>query len=315
MKILVMGAGAVGGYFGGVLSKSGEEVTFVARGQHLEAINRDGLRVESVASGDFTVPPPAIERPDGRWKADLALLCVKSYHNQQAMETMKPAVGDGTAILTLQNGIGSGDRLASIFGREKVLLGAAYIEAMRRAPGVVAEVGGPCRIVFGEEDGRKTERVVGIRDTLRRAGIEAQLSSEVLKELWNKLILICALSGMTCITRASAAEVLDSPESLDLTWRVMREAEAVGRAKGINLSDDIVESTMAYFQRFKHELVSSMQRDLESGNPIEVGVLNGSIASSGKDVGVPTPVNDFIVACLAVVDNRARSRLGSASSA
>ena len=127
MKILVMGAGAVGGYFGGVLSKSGEEVTFVARGQHLEAINRDGLRVESVASGDFTVHPPAIERPDGTWKADLALLYVKSYHNQQAMETMKPAVGDSTAILTLQNGIGSGDRLASIYGREKVLLGAAYI--------------------------------------------------------------------------------------------------------------------------------------------------------------------------------------------
>ena len=180
------------------------------------------LRAWPPVISPFTLPP--LRGPTAHGRADLALLYVKSYHNQQAMETMKPAVGDSTAILTLQNGIGSGDRLASIYGREKVLLGAAYIEAMRRAPGVVAEVGGPCRIVFGEEDGRETERAVGIRDTFHRAGIEAQLSSEILKELWNKLILICALSGMTCITRASAAEVLDSPESLDLTWRVMREA-------------------------------------------------------------------------------------------
>ena len=305
MRILVMGAGAVGGYFGGVLSRSGADVTFVARGQNLEAIRGQGVRVESTAAGDFTVHPPAMERPDGTWKADLALFCVKSYQNEQAMEAFKPAVRDTTTILTLQNGIGGGDKLAKVFGRERVLLGAAYIDAMRKAPGVVTQAG-PCRIVFGEESGAETARVREIRDAFQRAGVDAQISRDILKDLWNKLIFICALSGMTCITRASFAEVLDTPETLDLTWVVMREAAEVGRARGIELDGDIVESTMAHFQEFKKELISSMHLDLKAGSPLEVTVINGAVSRMGKKAGVPTPVNDLITACLTVADERAR---------
>ncbi len=306
MRVLVMGAGAVGGYFGGVLSKGGEDVVFVARGQHLEAINNGGLRVESVTSGDFTIHPPAIERPDGAWQADLALFCVKGYQNEEAIEVIRPAFGSDTTILTLQNGIGSADQLASAFGREKVLSGAAYIDAMRKAPGVVAELGGECHIVFGEEDGSETERAVRIQDTLQKAGIEAHLSANVSKGLWNKLIHICALSGMTCIAKASFAEVLDTPETLDLTWRVMREVAEAGRAKGIDLDKDIVESTMAGFQEFKEDLMSSMYLDLEAGNPLEIAFLNGAVSRIGKEVGVATPVNDFITACLSIANGRAR---------
>ena len=315
MKILVVGAGGIGGYYGGVLARSGEDVTFLARGPHLDAIRRQGLRVESVNSGDFTVRAPATEYPDGAWKADLALFCVKSYHNEQAMEAMKPAIGDATAILTLQNGIGSGDQLAEVFGRENVLLGAAYIDAVRKSPGVVAELGGLVRIVFGEEHGRETTRAVRIRDALQRAGIDPVLTSDVSKELWVKLVLICGLSGMTCITRARIAEVLDTPETLALTTRVVQEAVDVGRARGRDFADDMVESTIAEYQAHKHEAISSMHVDLEAGNPIEVSVLNGAIARISKEVGVATPVNDFITACLTVADNRARSRLASASSA
>lgn len=306
MKILVMGAGAVGGYFGGMLARSGEDVTFLARGPHLEAINSHGLRVESAASGDFTVRPLGINRSDGSWMADLVLFCVKSYHNGQAMEAIRPAVGDSTTILTLQNGIGSGEQLANAFGREKVLLGAAYIEARRKAPGVVAQFGDTCRVVFGEEDGRETTRAVRIRDVFQRAGVEAHLSSNVLKDLWDKLILICALSGMSCITRASIAEVLDTPETLDLTRRVMREAADVGRAQGVNLDDAIVESTMAHLQEGKQDAISSMYLDLEAGNPLEVSVLNGAVSEAGREVGVATPINDFITACLSLVDKKAR---------
>ena len=307
MKILVTGAGAIGGYFGGMLARVGEDVTFLARGHHLDAINRRGLKIESVSDGKFTVAAPAVDQPDGSWTADLVLLCVKSYHNETAFAAMGPAVGEGTAILTLQNGVGSGDQLAAAFGRDKVLLGVAYIEAARRTPGVVAELGGERRIVFGEEDGAQSPRAVAIRDVLQRAGLDVELTSDVLQALWNKLVMICALSGMTCITRASFAEAIDNPGTLDLTWRVVREAAAVGRARGVNLAADVVESTMDYFQRFKNELVSSMHSDLEAGRPLELGVINEAISRFGKEVGVATPANDFITACLTLADRRAMS--------
>ena len=267
MKILVMGTGGVGGYFGALLARSGQDVTFVAGGEHLDAINRHGLRVESVAVGDFTVHPTALERPDGAWKADVVLFCVKSYHNEGAIEAITPAVGESTSILTLQNGVGSGDQLADAFGRDRVLLGAVYIDAMRKSPGVVAQIGGPCRIVFGEENGRLSPRGIELQQVLQRAGIDTDLSEDVLTELWNKLIFICALSGMTCVARASFSEVLDSPGTLDLTWRVLREASEVGRAKGVGLDADIVESTMSNIQRFHRSMVSSMHLDLAAGNP------------------------------------------------
>jgi 2-dehydropantoate 2-reductase len=308
MRILVMGAGAVGGYFGAVLSRGGQEVTLVARGRHLEAIKRDGLRVESVASGDFTVRPPAIERPDGTWKADLVLYCVKSYDNPDATAAMGPAVGDDTTVLTLQNGIGSGDELSSVFGSEKVLLGVTYIDAAVRRPGVVSEVGGPCNIVFGEQNGRVTPRVPAVRNALEAAGVDVRLSSDIVKELWNKLIYACALSGMTCVTRASFAEVLKTPATFELTLRVMREAEAVGRARGVDLDDGIVETTMASFQQAEGVAISSMQADLERGRPLEIGVLNGAIARTGRELGIATPVNEFISGCLTPAHDRALSK-------
>ena len=178
MKILVVGAGGVGGYYGGVLSRSGEEVTLVARSDHLRAILRDGLRVRSEAAGDFTVRPMATDRPDGSWKADLALFCVKGYHNKQAIEVMAPAIGEDTDILTLQNGIGAGEELADAFGRDRVLMGATYIDGWIEAPGLVGEGGGAFQTVFGEATGEKTARANRILDTFTRAGIDTELSSE-----------------------------------------------------------------------------------------------------------------------------------------
>ena len=305
MKIMVMGSGAVGGYYGALLHQSGEQVRFVARGEHLRAIQKRGLQVESVARGGFTIHPDAVDRPDGSWQADLVLFCVKSYHNPEAIEAMRPAVGRDTSILTLQNGIGSGDELAVAFGREKVLLGASYVNAGRRAPGVVAELGGPSHIIFGEPDGGVTPRADEVRDVLQRASIAAELSPDVATAIWEKLVYICALSGMTCITNAPFSEVLDTPQTLDLTWRVLREAASVGRASGVSLSDTIVEETMDEFQSSEEELTSSMHLDLQRGNRLEVGVLNGAVVRIGKDVGVDTPVNEFITACLTVAHNRA----------
>ncbi len=309
MRILVTGAGAVGGYFGGVLSRSGEDVEFLLRGQQLHAIKANGLRVESSASGNFVVRPSVVEVPNGSRRADLVLFCVKSYHNEQVIETIRPAVDEDTTLLTLQNGLGSGDELARAFGTERVLVGAAYIDATRIRPGVVRQVGETPRIVFGREDGVESEQAIKIRNVLRKAGIDAQVSRDVTKALWGKLIYFCALSGMTCITRSGFSQVLNTPETLDLAWRVMREAAAVGIANGVNLDADVVETIMADFQKTGQDLVSSMHMDLEAGSPLELSAINGAVSTIGKEVGVDTPVNDFITACLTVADNAARKRL------
>ena len=308
MKILVMGSGTVGGYYGAVLHRGGHEVTFVARGEHLDAIRQSGLRVESVTSGDFTIHPPVTDSPEGSWLPELVLFCVKGYDNAEAIELVRPAVGEGTSVLTLQNGLGSGDELASAFGHDKVLLGVTYVDAVRKAPGVVVEEGGPCNVVFGDADGSRSPRAVAVYEALEGAGISVELSSDVEVALWSKLIYVCAWSGMICITRASFAEILGTPEAEDLTWRVMREAEAVAGAKGVNVDGDLVERTMERFRATDGPSISSMYEDLKRGGRLEVEVLNGAVARLGKEVGVETPANELIAACLMVAHNRAVAR-------
>ena len=306
MKILIMGTGAIGGCYGGLLARGGEDVVFAARGDNLRVIRENGLRVESSTFGDFTVQPEAVDALDGSWTADLVLLCVKGYHNEQAMSDMSPAIGDGTTILTLQNGIGSGEQLAQRFGSDKVLLGAAYIDAERTEPGVFAQRGSPPRIVLGEENGEISDRAQAVADALRRANIETEVSPNVLTALWSKLVYICALSGMSCITQASFSDVLETPETYDMTMRVMTEALKVGQASGVPLDDGLPDSVMAGFMEEKGGLISSMHTDLVAGNPLEVSLINGAVARIGSEVGVDTPANNFIAACLAIADNRAR---------
>ena len=308
MKILIMGTGAIGGCYGGLLARSGEDVVFAARGDNLRAISDVGLRVESATFGEFVVHPKALDKLDGSWTADLILLCVKGYHNEQAMSDMSPAVGDNTTILTLQNGIGSGEQLAQRFGADRVLLGAAYIDAERTAPGVFAQRGSPPRIVLGEEDGELTGRAKAIAEVLQRARIETELSTNVLTALWSKLVYICALSGMSCITRASFSDVLETQETYAMTMQVMTEALKVGQASGVPLDDELPNSVMAGFQEEKGGLISSMHTDLVAGNPLEVSLINGAVARIGREVGVETPANSFIAACLAIADNKARGK-------
>jgi 2-dehydropantoate 2-reductase len=261
--------------------------------------------VESTTAGDFVIRPEATEGPDGTWHADVVLFCVKGYDNDLAVEVMGPAVGEGTSILTLQNGIGSGDALAAAFGREKVLLGVTYVDATRTAPGIVVEDGAQANIVFGEENGRRSERAVEVYEAIAAAGIDVTLSPNIRIELWTKLVYICALSGMSCITDSTFAEVVATPETLSLTERVMQEVDSVARAMEIGLDDQIVRSTMTRFVESKGTGTSSMHTDLKRGNPLEVSVLNGAVSRLGKQHGVQTPVNDFITACLTPAHNRA----------
>ena len=308
MRVLVMAAGAVGGYFGGLLARAGADALFIARGETLRALRERGLRVESVTSGDFAVQATAAERPGAGWTADLVLFCVKGYDNAAAIETMRPAVGPDTTILTLQNGLGSGDELAAAFGVERVMLGAAYVDAAQPAPGVYREQGGACRILLGEPDGAASERGAALAQALGAAGIEAAVSEDIQKTLWEKLIYICALSGMTCAARASFAEVMDTPETAEMAEKVVAEAAAVGRAAGVNLDGRAEERTMAILRADKEHLLSSMHADLMAGKPLEVGNLNGRVSRLGRELGAPTPLNDAIAACLTPAHNQAIAR-------
>ena len=307
MKIMVMAAGAVGGYFGSVLAKK-HDVLLIARGEHLRRIQENGLRIKSLTSGDFSSQLLAVEKPPDQYVPDVILYCVKAYHNEEACEVITPTVGSQTTILSLQNGIGCGDFLNSHFGQEKVLLGAAYIEASRSEPGFVQEHGGECRIVLGDQSGNLTDRAVMVRNLLKDCNINHHLSEDIMSDIWKKLVFISALSGMSCITRSRFEEVLDDEALNKMTLAVMHETRAAGTASGVVLPSDIVETTMAELLKHKSELVSSMYLDLVSGRPLEVDVINGAVSTTGKRFGVPTPINDFISACLTLADKRARNK-------
>ena len=305
MNVLVMGSGAVGGYYGAVLRHAGNDVTFVARGDHLAAIRERGLRVDSVTSGNFTVTADATDRPDASLRTDLVLFCVKGYDNAEAIELICPTVGEHTSVLTLQNGIGSGAQLSDAFGEERVLLGVTYVDASLDGPGHVSEFGGPSRLVFGEVDGGQTDRSLAVRDTLSDAGVRVELTSDVDAALWRKFLFICAWSGMICLTRSSMSEILASSATERMTMSVLREVQSVGAARGIELPDSEVEEAMQSFRDAGEDSVSSMYIDLQAGKPLEIEVLNGAVARMGAEAGVATPVNDFIVACLTLPHRKA----------
>ena len=311
MKVLVMGAGGVGGYYAGVLSRDGHDVTVVARGEHLAAISRDGLRVESLNSGNFTARPAVTEQPGKGDTPDLVLFCVKGYDNETAIELIRPAVGPDTSILTLQNGIGGGDQLGAALGADRILLGATYIDGDKKGPGLVTETGKSPLVVFGEQDGRITDRAERIRSAFADAGVPVELSANVEKALWEKLVYICGWSGMICVTRTFHPEILETPEAEAMTRTVMSEVLALARAKQIDLDIDVVRTTLDEFRDVVDDPVSSMFTDLRREGRLEIEVLNGAVSRMGREIGVPTPANDFITACLLVPHNRAMARLAA----
>ncbi|MEQ8817837.1 MAG: 2-dehydropantoate 2-reductase [Thalassobaculum sp.] len=290
MRIVVMGAGGVGGYFGAYLAQAGHEVTFVARGAHLEAIRRNGFRLEG-SRGDIvldrvgaTDDPATLGGP-----ADVVLFAVKLYDTEAAGEAIRPVVGDGTMVVNLQNGVDGPDRLASVVGADAVLGGAAYVSALIAEPGVVRYTSDMSRIVFGELDGRLSERATGFRDACREAGFEADLSADIRGTLWDKFVLLATNAGLTTLLRKPAGEVYTDPEIMDLAQAMMREVVAVAAAEGVRTSPDVVERAVALSKSFPPGMYASMYYDLARGRRIEVASLSGLVARRGAALGVPVP--------------------------
>ena len=293
MDIAVMGAGGVGGYFGGMLAKAGHDVTFIARGDHLRAIKSSGLRVVH-HGGEFTVAAKVTDAPETVGPVDLVLFCVKSYDTEPAIAALGPVVGPDTSVLTLQNGVDSYRVIGEALGKERALPGAAYVESRIDSPGVVVQTGEVARMVLGEISGLETARVRRIHAALREAGINAEVSEDVLKALWTKFLFITAVAGLTSACRTRLSSLMEEPQYRGVLVAAMKEIESVGRAKGVSLDSDVVEQTMTYVEGAVKDITASMHLGLERGRRLELEIFNGAVVRLGDEVGVETPVNRLL---------------------
>jgi 2-dehydropantoate 2-reductase len=298
MRIAVVGAGGVGGGYGAALAHAGADVTFIARGAHLAAMKEHGLKVESQLGNTHLKPTQATDDPKSVGPVDVVLFCVKLWDVESAGEQIKPMVGPNTAVIPLQNGIDTSERLVPILGKSAVMGGVANISATIAAPGVIRQTGTVLRMVFGEFDGTKSPRAVAFEAMCKKAGINGVLSPNILGELWMKFILLASNASMMAVTRLPIGKLRDDPDIAALFPVAYQEVVDVGRARGVELPDNAVELTLNFNRNAPPELMASMAVDLLRGNRIELPWLSGKVVELGRQLGVPTPVHALLYATL-----------------
>ncbi len=297
MKIAVVGTGGVGGYFGGLLARSGQDVTFFARGAHLNAIQQ-GLQVKSI-HGDFTVSPT--QATDDLTKVgpvDLVLVCVKDYQLDDILPSLPALIGQKTVLLPLLNGVRAAEHLAEHFGRQRTMGGLCRIVSFKAAPGVIKQLSPFRSITFGEWNGQISARAQAIYEVMAVAEIEVELTDDICKAMWTKFLFITAYSGVGSVARLPAAGLRACPETMAMLRAAMEEIEAVARAKSVALDDDVVRKTLAFVEGLPDDATASMQRDVQDGHMFELEAMTGSLVRYGLEENVPTPINQFIYASL-----------------
>ncbi len=309
MKIAMMGSGGVGGFYGGRLAHAGFDVSFVARGAHLAAMQEHGLTIENEAQGNLHVPKVrATDDPRTLGPVDLVIVSVKLWDTESALQQMKPMVAPHTAILSLQNGVIKDEMLKRSFGEAAVMGGVAYVATHISRPGVIHQVGTMQRVVQGEYDGRTSERARWLHEALKRAGVNAELSSDVRRALWEKYVFLVGLSGATSAMRSSLGPIRRNAQARAFLLELMRETVAVGRAHGVSLPENFAEERLAWGDTLPEDMTSSMHHDLERGNPLEVEWLSGGVVKLGAQVGVPTPANRAVCEILALYAGGKKTR-------
>ncbi|MBT3555695.1 MAG: 2-dehydropantoate 2-reductase [Chloroflexi bacterium] len=305
-RVAVVGAGGTGAYYGGALARAGAQVTMIARGAHLDAINKNGLQLQSALLGDFEVECAATDDMSTVDRADLVIFAVKSWGTDAAIEAMDSGgmVGEGTLIISMQNGIDSEPLLTKAFGAEHVLGCTATVSALISEPGVVKQAGGPGSLVIGElgdqqpNNGKTSVRVATLVEQCVEAGLAAESHENIEMALWMKFTFICALSGMTALTRKPIGDIFAQKTTTKMYRQVLSEVAAIARAKGIEITQELVDITLKTTQGREPFIIGSMGHDLIAGNPIEIGLLNARVVEMGKELGVPTPANFAIEAAL-----------------
>jgi 2-dehydropantoate 2-reductase len=301
MRVVVVGAGGVGGYFGGRLAHAGADVAFVARGAHLEVLRTSGLRVRSV-KGDFAVPVEATDDPSSLGPADYVLVTVKSYDTDAVARAVSPLVAPETAVVSLQNGVDNEERLAAVLGDEHVVGGAAYIFATIAEPGLIDHTGGPARIVMGEwsaSAGSTGNRVRTLVTAFVEAGVDAEESPDIRAVLWSKFAFICAQAGVTSATQLPIGDIRSEPAGRALFRSIASEACAVAAAEGIALPADLADRHLGFVDRLDPGDRSSLYHDLSHGNRMELDALLGEIVGRGDRYGVDVPASRALYGVLA----------------
>ncbi len=295
MRIAIMGAGGVGGCLGGLLGKAGNDVWLIVRGEHLEAIRANGLKLIRPDT-EFVVQVNATDNPAEVGPVDLVLFTVKTYQNRHVITTLKPLMGHETSVITLQNGVESHEQLGAVLGPSNILPGAYWASSHILSPGVIGE-DVPAQISFGEIDDTDSLRSPDIRKVFRDAGIKAEISLDPLQVLWEKFIVLSALAGITSAAQTRPKELLKYPDARAMFCNAMEESLAVGLAKGINLPDNLVQDSLKYIESLP-DFQNSMHGDYEAGRATELEALSGAVIRLGKQIGVKTPVHEFLYSVL-----------------
>ena len=309
MRIAVFGSGGVGGYFGGRLALAGNDVSFIARGEHLRALRATGLRVESI-NGDFAVRPViATDDPAEVGSVDVVIVGVKAWQVTEAAHAMKPMIGADTCVLPLQNGVEASEQLSAVLKEQHVLGGLCKIVSYLVEPGHIRHAGFEPSVAFAELNNHISERVESLRATFVKAGVDAKVPPDIQAAVWSKFLFISGYSGVGAVTQAPAGVLRRLPSTRSLMERAMGEIYALAQARNISLPEDAVKQALAAVDSLPDNATSSMQRDVMAHRPSELEAQNGAVVRLGSTSGIETPVNSFIYDSLLPLELRARGEL------
>ena len=310
MKIAIFGTGGVGGYFGGLLALAGHDVHFIARGANLDAMQKHGLQIYS-NYGDFNIlPVNATDSPNKIGEVDYLILAVKHFQLHDMLSGLKPLIGSETTVVPLLNGIDAHEHIIPTVGRLHVIGGFCSVVSMIEAPGVIRQIGKLRRIVLGELDRVRSERVERIIQAWAANGVDASQAEDIFAALWNKFLFIASLGGVGSLTRATAGEMRSNPETKRLLRNAMHEVDHLAQQLAINLPPDSVQTAMSLVESLDPSATSSMQRDVEAGKPFELEAFSGTIVRLGRQASIATPVHESIYALLLPALSRALERAG-----
>ena len=299
MRIAIMGSGGLGGYFGARLVQGGADVHFVARGRHLAAMRSKGLRIDGPEPLHVT-DLHATDQPAEIGVADVVMLCVKLWDTEQAIAQIRPMVGPDTAIISFQNGVLKDQALRAAFDARQLMGGVGYVATTIAEPGVIRQTGPMQRLLFGEFDGSRSQRGQDLLAACLAGGIHAELSEDIVREIWQKFVFLVALSGTTSTIRKPIGPIRTNPQTRAFFRDVMREVVEVGRAHGVALPEDYAEVRLKLADEVSPAMTASMHHDLQRGNPLEVRWLSGAVVELGQAKGIATPLNRAIADILAL---------------
>ncbi|WP_439182701.1 ketopantoate reductase family protein [Carboxylicivirga taeanensis] len=307
MKITIIGTGGVGGYFGAKLAKAGHEVTFVARGQHLQAIREKGLLVKSIAGDIHVEQVLATDQITSIERADLVITAVKAWQIKEIREDIQQIIHSESMVLPLQNGVLAAKELSEVIPAENVLGGLCRIISKIESPGVINHFGVEPEIVFGELNKQHNARLDILSALFSEAGIKSKASRDIEADVWKKFISIC-VSALLAVTKTTYGEMCELKETYQMMTELLQEIYVVSQKAGVNIKPDFIEKTIGFIKSFPYDSTSSLTRDVWAGKPSEIDYQNGTVVRLAEQYGVDVPVNRFIYNCVLPMELKARNR-------